>query len=524
LAGIVETELVFFSGAVGSTACDAVDDWAGTSLALDTELKIQGTGCLGIKVSNSTGLAVFTISGTVNLSSTMLYLWAMFADPLARLGTKAGGGFGVRIESAASDYIEWYIAGKDTWSGGWKAFAQHTDAPGDDIGGSIDKTQINKVSIRWTTTNSAKVTPNCYFDAIRFGKYLRIRGGDVGSPATFDDLISAEENSDNKYGILERTSGVLFAQGNLEFGSPGTFSTYFRDVTEVIVFKELPNTLPIDYYEVKVQGNSVATTTVYFGDEIGDSGISGCAFRTAGDPLFKFIANDQYISTLGIYGCSIFDANTISLVDTYSSAYEVENTNFEACKVVEAKDCKFLSVNFISADDIAVELELTHHITSSNFINNPTAVSVASPGTLTLDACFFSGNSIDIEFLGSAGQTLTVLKTNGSDPSSTYTPNGGTVYFAPSVVDLKVYVKDEDGNNLNGIRVAIFTSPGLVELMNEETVDGLATESFSYVSPEDITVRVRKQGYVPVNQSSQIGEAGLLVYITLSDDPVYSPS
>jgi len=60
--------------------------------------------------------------------------------------------------------------------------------------------------------------------------------------------------------------------------------------------------------------------------------------------------------------------------------------------------------------------------------------------------------------------------------------------------------------------------------MNEETVDGLAQESFSYDSPENITIRARKQGYIPVYQASQIGEAGLLAYITLIEDPVYSPS
>ena len=524
MAGSVTTDLVFFTGTTGGTEsdCDQDTDWADTP-TIDTEIFIQGLGSCSIKCSKTTVTSVFTLVAPLDLTGKMIYLWAMTLLP-SILATKGAGGLQIRVEDGAN-WGSWYIAGNDTWAGVWKCFAQYVDTDFSFNGGTDpDRSAITKIGVTWYTTASAKITPNCYWDALRYGTFLRIQGGTEGDPATFDDLIAAEETVANRYGILERVSGVLFAQGNLEFGSPDTISTYFRDVSEVIIFQELENSLNPDFYQLKVQGNTVATTTVYFGDEVGTSGISGCAFRTSGAPKFKFLADDPNISTLGVYGCSIFDANTIRLINVYSSAYEVENTNFEAGEVIEANACKFLSVNFVSADDIAVNCPLDHNISNSQFINNPTALSVADPGTLTLDACFFSGNSIDIEFLGSAGQTLTVFKTNGADPTTTYCPNGGTVYFAPSIVDLKVYVKDEDGNNLNGIRVAIFTSPGLVELMNEETVDGLAIESFSYVSPEDITVRVRKQGYVPVNQSSQIGEAGLLVYITLSDDPVYSPT
>ena len=131
----------------------------------------------------------------------------------------------------------------------------------------------------------------------------------------------------------------------------------------------------------------------------------------------------------------------------------------------------------------------------------------------------------DIEYTGATGETLSVSQVGGSNATTYKCPNGGSVYFLPTQVWLRIYVKDSEGANLSNVQVAIFTDPGMVQCMNELTVDGLAEETYSYTAPQAVTVRVRKQGYVPVYQSGvNITDIGLTVYVTLADDTAYNPT
>jgi len=354
MAGTVETDLQFFSGETGGdTSCDSETDWT-DYYSLDTEVYIQGTGALTIKASNATRTAIFNIAGTVDLSNKFIYFWAFFADPIGRLGNKAQGGLGLYVEDSAGNAGYWYLAGKDTWDGGWKAFAQWTGALFDELLqiGTVNLASIARIGIRFTTVATAKVTPNCYFDAIRFGTFLRIVGGTETAPATMDDFLSAEDDINNKYGVLRKEGGIIFAQGNLEFGSNGTFPTYFKDTDEVIVFTELPNTLPVDWYQIILSGNTVNPTSIFFGEKVGESGLSGLVFRPEGDPKYKVILADEEINTLGIYGTSFFDSNTITC-SVYSTSREIRNTTFTKCKTIKAEETIFKNCFFISADDIA---------------------------------------------------------------------------------------------------------------------------------------------------------------------------
>lgn len=521
MSGTVQTDLQFFSGATGGdTSCDSETDWTG-HYSLDTELKIQGTGALTVKASKATVIAEFSISGTVDLSEKLIYFWAFFADPIGRLGNKSQGGLGFKVQDQNGVSGQWYLAGKDTWDGGWKAFAQYTGAPFDEETGSVDMSAISTIGIRFTTVETSKVTPNCYFDAIRYGTYLRIVGGSESDPATFDDLITAENNSSNKYGVLEREGGILFAQGNLEFGSPSTWSTYFKDIDEVLVFRELPNTLPTDWYEIRLNGNTVDFTSIFFGDKVGQTGVAGCIFRAEGAPKYRVEASDPNINTFGIYGSSFLDPNTVTF-QSFSPSRENLNTSFSGGAIIKAEETVFKNCAFLSADDTAVTIDDTNFkITYSDFINNPKAIEITQPGTYSFDNLTFTGNSIDV--VNTTGQTIEVQLLS-SDPSTQSNPNGGTINFV-SALPLKVYVTDEAGDPLSGIRVAIFTDPDLTQLMNELTdVNGLAEETYTGTTPQAVSIRARKEGYIPVYQPAEIGTDGLTTYITLYDDPSYNPT
>ena len=527
MPGTVETDIVTFAGATGGEShCDSITDWVGPTLTLDTELKVQGTGCLGVKVSNTTDLATFSISGTVNLSSIMVYFWAMFADPLARLATKSGNGLCLRIESSDTDYGEWQIAGKDTWSGGWKAFAQHTAiAFNGGTGGSVNKGVINKISIRWTTTATAKVSPNCYIDAVRYGTELRTRGGTEASSGTFQDFIDAEEYWDgtkypNRWGVIEKTEGLLMTQGKLRFGSPTDGQeTYFKDTSKILIFKEPPNGLPTDYYEMNVVGNATALTQVYYGSEVGGKGISGCIFSPA-VTRYKFTATDVNITDLGVYGCTFLKGATISL-PAYSSTREALNTNFEACAMVLLDTCTVENCNFISADDAGARVTDTTdppRFKNSNFISCPYGTRIPNIGTYKFDNLKFSGStSADID--NTSGGSVIVNCVNGANPT---TKTGDTTIN--SYVDVTITVKDEAQANIEGAGVRVSKlDDNAVVYMNEVTdVNGVATESINYPGAVSLRIRIRKSStgtrYIPIETTGVMTTTGFALTITLYKD------
>ena len=420
MAGTVVPQVSLFTGVTGGSTsnCDEITDWSGTPTK-DIETFIQGAAALSKKVSNTTSTHVFTLAASPpDLSNTQLYVWAACAS-ISILGTKAAGGFRIRVEDGSANWGEWYMAGKDTWAGAWDCFMVHTTTPFDAKSAtSPTMTAITKVGVVfYTTASAAKI--NCWWDALRYGTGLLIKSGTDTDPATFDDLVTAEETVTNRWGVIIRQEGILFIQGKLSIGSTtGGEATYFKGLNKVIVFRD--RSVPADFYTITVQGNSTATTKVYWGSKVGGRGISGCIIRSAGTAKFRLIATDTNITELGLYGSAFFDASTISL-PVYSATREVLNTNFEECAEILPDTCTVKYCNIIKADDRGlriVAVSPSKNVTECNFINCPCAVHIPNTGTYEFDALNFSGNIYDID--NSSGLTVTVNSSNSANPPSTH--------------------------------------------------------------------------------------------------------
>lgn len=490
----VTTDLSFFTGATGgSSDCDSITDWE-VSPTLDTEIFIQGTGSLSLKVSKTTVTSVLTLAASVNLTGKSLFCWAYILE-IGILATKANKGFGLRVEDGAGNWGEWNIAGKDTWGGQWKCFAQDVDTTFTSQSATApDRTAITKVGVFFTTTATPKAYPNVFWDALRYGTYLRAYGGTEASPVDFDAILSAEDQVANKWGILERSEGIIMSQGNLRFGSTTAGeATYFKDMSEVLVFKERP--VGTVTYEMVAEGNGTATTKVFFGTKSGGRGISGCVFTAAGASKYKITATDTNITELGLYGCVVIDADTISL-PAYSDNKEVLSCNFEKCAEVLADTCIVQYCNFILADDRGVRMSSTsHNITDSNFINCGHGVHVSAgttPYEYHFDNLAFSGCTYDVE--NSTDYDITILNENGSNASSAENTGAGSTTFETPVY-LTVWVEDEAGNPVELAQTAIYAiyDSTQTQLMNKDTdVTGKAQEIYNYTGDETITVRIRK--------------------------------
>jgi len=453
MAGTVTSGLSFFSGATGGTShCDTVTDWS--SGVVDTEIFVQGTGALSAKVSKATVTSVFSLASALDLSSTQLFVWMMCAS-IGVLDTKANGGVRIRVEDGSANWGEWYVAGKDTWTGSWDPFMVHTTTSFDSNSAtSPTMTAITKVGVVCTTTGPVAKN-NFWWDALRYGEGLYIKAGTEASPATFADFVTAEENVSNMWGVITEVEGIVLCQSKLFFGSTTAGeATYFKDLNKVVVFRDRP--VPADFYGMTVQGNGTANTQVFFGSEVGGRGISGCAFRSVGTPKFSLTATDTNITDLGIYGCSFYDVGTISL-PVYSATRKVLNSSFEACAEVLADTCTVQYCNFISADGRGIRMSSTsHNITDCNFISCPDGVHIPNTGTYTFNALKFSGNTFDIE--NSSAGLVTVNCTNGAD-ASTYENTGGGTTQIFNTKTLKVTALDSSNNPIEDAQVWIQKRP-----------------------------------------------------------------
>lgn len=527
MSGTVTTDLAFFRGATGgSSAADSITDWTGVGLAVDTVAFVQGTGSIYSYQAGATTLRYWTFSCTsTNVSGKVIYFWFALGK-VAWLNTKANGGLVLRIYDASGNYAGWYVAGSDTLPhNGFICHAVHMDTTPNETSGTVNKSAVTKVEIRANGSFPGKAY--LWVDAIRYGTYLQIKGGTESSPATFEDIYNAETNVNNQWGILTKVNGIYFVQGQILIGSTTTGeSTYFKDTNQVIVFKYA--LVPNDYYEINLLGNSGATTKIYFGTQVGGKGISGCIFRTApGATPFKFTATNGYLTELGIYGCSFYDAYTISF-PAYSSTRNVISTNFESCDEILPYTCTVKYCNIINPDLRGLRISSTlHHVSDCNFIGCPRAINVTINGTITFSNLIFTGCTYDIE-KSSTGGDLTVQNTNGSN-ASTYIVTGDgnvTIQTAVSLVVRKVKTGNEPTDY---VRCAIYRKSDMLELMNadaSETDDlnpgyykaSTSTNLFGFT----VIVRAREKGWLPFETEIYLTSSGLDVTAVWLRDPNYN--
>ena len=533
MVGTVTTDLVFFTGATGGSTsnCDAITDWL-TAPTLDTENFVQGTGACAAKVSKTVFTSVFSLVGALDLTGKQIFVWAMCSG---RLDTKAGNGLRIRVENAAAQFGEWTIAGRDTWGGGWMPFTVHTSTAFD-AGATIpDVTAVTKVGIVFDVVGSATAN-NCWWDAMRYGTGLSIKGGTVGSPATFQDFLDAEAVVlTGKYGVIFEYEGLLIVQGKLTFGSTTLDDvTYFKDITgRVLIFGDKP--IPADYYEIKLQGNAnTAVTKIYFGEKIGGSGVSGITVRasSSGKP-FKVTASDTQITEYGFYGCVFYQAATITL-QAYSTVKE-----FLDCAIIKSaemlpdtgivKNCTFSSsagraIRMTSATD--------HHITDSKFINCQTAVHINFSAVVTINNVNFYGNNpYDIEHSVAGALTINYVNCPSPPLASKVNETGGGSTTIQASVTLTIRHVKTGTEPAECVRCYIrMKETPYTEIMNMDATTADDQNPTYYKATMSYTatgivviVRAREKGYLPFEIEATITSGGLDVSAVWIVDPNFQP-
>lgn len=516
--------IAFRSGATGGSAgitendADAVTNWTGGSL--DTDSEVQGTGCIGAKVSNATN--VFSYAGTSRdfiggaNDGDHIYTWLNCLTP--NLDTIANGGLRIRIGDSATVYREFYVGGDgtvsdDPYAGGWKCFVVDPTLAADSS--RIFDTGTPDMNICDTfggvIATVAMISGNFnngLIDAIRIGSGLRVINGTTPDPAaTFADFISEDEGTkNNKYGVCRNVGGVNLFQGKLFFGD-GTTTTVFTDTDAVCVWENA--NVATDFYELYINTDATVTfgaisSGVTSGGCFFDSEDTGSAYSitVVEGGTVEAILN-AYASTFNEFRIASFNPSTTLQDCTFSNGGQMtlNGATMESCSVISST---------VGADTGALLVDNqtewqgggTNIVQNTFFGNNATnansgAIEISATGTFDFDNLTFSGNSFDV--INSSGGAVTINVINGGD-----TPTVRNLTTSTTTVNNAVQINITGLSEGAAVKTIADETVGTItsgDVLDESLADSTGKVSFSLnyegafePSGLDVIVRARQQG------------------------------
>jgi len=498
--------------------CEAVGNWDGESPAAISDFFKEGTKCLGFTVRGSGNQDTWT-TGNWNLDGVKHFrLWFM------------------TVALKELNYVQFYVS--DGANTGYYNILAIADYPGGwynividlsrsvDAGVKPDMANLTTIGFRYNNSAIGKNAQNTWINHLCVCDGLIAYGDDAGDYFDFDDILAADENVANGWGIIRKIGGQYFLVGSIEFGdSTANNGTKFQAKSAVVIFEDRKVNSALYNFTVVDFGDTNATEFI-LGDIAGTAGIEGCVIRVADvtqTPKFNIDGGtDTDVDNFKLYGTTFLDAGTLKF-PLAATNVEVLNCNFESCDEVMATTCVIKNCNFVSANDEAFILPSgnTHQLTYCNFINCPDAWRVPTAGTYTCSGCLFINNTNDID--NTSGLLVTITKTNDADPISS---TGNTTI--QESLDITITVKDKATDPIQNVQTAVYKTSDRTQLMNEDTdVNGIATESYVGGTPVDVEIRCRKAsaGATVYENFSTLatltGDFDLLV--TLIEDPYNNP-
>lgn len=458
-------------------SCDSITGWTSETISspgADADFKIEGVASISSDVDVETGYLVYTWATNQNFST--LNVWWYFLGLLGGfLDTWVNGGLRIKFEDSSANTSEWYVGGKDTYSGGWKRFVVYTGSTPDYVSGTVVWTAIRKVKFGFKALTKSKLADNVFIDDVRTGSVtqgIKVTGGSLGSEGDFDEVVSGDETA--IAGVI-RKAGSYFINGAVQFGDTATNSIFFADNSQVIYTEDTYRTyttgnrgsveslVSASHYKVTIINYATGTCNFELGTKSGSRGVQGCTFisQDAGSGI-DFIATDGDIDVLKLYGCKFQGADSIALPSTTANR-EVIDFVAESCGEILADTCKLQYFTIITPKTKGVRMSgTTHNISDGTIIDPPNGVNIPNTGTYTFDNLVFSGTNgttkYDVE--NSSSGLVTINATNGSNPSYVNNSGGGATTTINNAVNLKVTVKDSSGTGITGVRVLMEADSG----------------------------------------------------------------
>lgn len=524
------------TGITRLTATDAITGWTdiggGGGSSINTEVQIEGTGCLGRKVSNSVKGMIYDNGSGIDMTGRVFRVWVNVTSA-GKLAAIASGGIAIRLctTSATADYNEYYVAGSDTYTGGWKSFIiAPTGKTASATNGTFSLTNVRYFGVIFNVASTVSGGDNnCYIDALDYYSSLDVDGT---STAFWADLLANDLS--NVRGIIREVGGVYFVNALVNIGDDGTATTDVEDTSEVIVFED-----PKYHNGTSlVSANNTATLglrhtvgasqafNVDWGTKIGTGdasvGLEGMLFLNGGTLPWTFDLSDADMGvgdTANFYGCTMRGMTTSTLTPTSGSGgtFEYVSCSFDACDTIEPGIRAFGRRNIVQ-NSVAVsafhwDLDPLDWENSS-FLNNDRAVLIDTVDTYDFTQISFSGNTFDVRNNSAGAVTINVL--NGDTPTvenlttSTTTVNNQISHTLTGIEQFSevTYVRISDG----------------AELFHVESVGagGSTTYNYNYVSDVAVRILINSLDFENLEIETTLTNTDASIPVSQQDDRIYS--
>jgi hypothetical protein len=536
---------------------------------VDTDVKIQNTGCLAIKVSGTNrdeGMWWDFGSGNeVDFTTTAnKHFWAwVLMTTLGLVKTQALGGIYIIAASDASgaNWSKWWVEGSDTLDGSWKRIVMDMSKTRSEAAA----TPCTMTAVRWigigTKTNGTSRLDNFFVDRCDYGQAALQGYNDAvgGVTADWEDYFAEDDLSANKYGIIGKHGAHYFVRGGITFGDAAQLGTFTFD-TAVGGMIEFENPTydagsgPVsridsaNLYIISAEGTATQATTITFGDVVGSGddrqGIRGGVIRTAG-PSWKldFAADIADLVSVSLYGLIVVGAGAGILLDDGNKTAVISCT-FVNCGEIDPgttnNGAEILSVTIIDPDNYGLKWSnTTHKIKRVSFITSgtPTTQNMvhftqSADYSTDFDGIIYYGSyaSSTIRHGENTGTNadviINVVAGSGSNPVESEFNNtaSGTVTVSASY-PVTVTIKDRSGTPVENVQTSMYVTADDSEVMNKDTnASGVASDTYTGSPPTAIRWRARKSspGDTRYRNESGIGTIttdGLAFEVVMKVDP-----
>jgi hypothetical protein len=495
--------------------CEATTGWTFTSVALDGDLKKQGSNSVFGILRNDLHVASWNIVTDGGSAQNMTgrhvrcYIWF---NSVGLLDTEANNGMEFFMYDGTNTAY-WVAFGSDTYEGGWKNFVLDCDSSPDS--GSFDKTIVQAWGWRYNRTAAPRNVDNTWIDYLRYGDGYYATGGTSGDEITLATIAAVDKT--NGYGILEVIEGVYFCYGALTIGN-GATTTWFKMSNEVLVYADAPVASTLYCLDgvgsgcrVNIDGSVIrASGSARFAVDLSDSGVvsatltdtliapggGACAFKSGQTITGNTFSGPGQI-THG--GANMNNSTIFGYEGTVGSGVLLYNVNADP-------DGEMDNMTFVKGTAATAAIELGSNTPSSITLNGHSYTGYNASGGQN-DSTIYnnSGKAVTINY---TGDTPTVR--NGTGASTTLV----------SSVPLKVTITNHVGNLQEGVRVRYEESDGTLISQGSTNSSGVFTfsEDVSNLPYANASIIARKKPFESFRQGLTIPVTGFDIPVTMQPD------
>lgn len=468
----------------------------------DTDTAIQGSPPTSVTFNLTSAVQglLHNYGTTQNLGGNHIYVWVNIGVA-GLLRTKANGGLRFRFcGSTITNFFEAYIAGSDTYTGGWKMFVIDVDAVSaspSNTGGTPPATSAIQYLGVVGDTNGAmtKKQDNFWVDAMwrlpASTPGILVQGRNGGSTDwTWADVLSASVAG--AWGMVRQSDGgTLVLNAPIRFGANDATTHGFADTNVRLEWDDQPVNAGLYGFTI-IGGSGTQSFSLGVKTGTGDdaTGAQGVVIGAKSTGVRWYVdADDANIDACNFYGCRFIHGSDFQLdqanVEAINCVFQdctnatVSNARFQRCSVISANTAD--NVAFCFTDDLTDLRYCTFEFSDGHGVEllagGPSSQTskgnrfVGYGSTGTNDAAISNENGGAVSISTTSGAVVSEHTYQNGTGSSTSVTGAVSVTVTPIAVGSEVRAyRVSDGVEVDGVESSASTSQALT-LVSGQAVD-----------------------------------------------------